>query len=131
MAASKRMAPHGPIMRWISDGAPLEPMIERSSRLTPEELLALANRYDERRSRMLQAPVAGDLAFGLAWDMLPPQVSHLCDVVADAARRADLPSDVALRAWHAVADEMTVRLFPQLPPRAAAELGQPWHEVVG
>jgi hypothetical protein len=116
-------------MRWISDGAPLDPMIERSSRLTGEELHALADRYDAGRSHALRAPIARDLAFGMAWGMLPPQVSALCDVVADAARRAQLPSSVALRAWEAVADEMTARLFPQLP--SADALGQPWRDVVG
>jgi hypothetical protein len=118
-------------MRWISDGAPLEPMIERSSRLTGDELHALAERYDERRSRTLRAPVANDLAFGMAWGMLPRQVSTLCDVVADAALRAHLPSSVALRAWEAVADEMTARLFPQLPATAVEGLRRPWREVVG
>lgn len=130
MAPSKRPVPDGPVMRWISDGAPLDPMIERSSRLTGEELHALASRYDERRSRTLRQPVAGDLAFGLAWGMLPTQVGALCDVVADAAHRADVPPAVAMRAWEAVADEMTVRLFPQLPADAAAELGRPWRDVV-
>lgn len=125
------MVPHGTAMRWISDGAPLDPMIERSSRLTGEELRALADRYDEGRSRAFRAPVANDLAFGMAWRMLPPQVSALCDVVADAARRAQLPPAVAKRAWEAVADEMTARLFPQLPPTAAAGLRQPWREVIG
>lgn len=131
MAASRRLGPHDTTMRWISDGAPLEPMIERSSRLTGEELHALADRYDERRSRLLRAPIAQDLAFGMAWGMLPPQVGALCDVVADAARRAHLPSPVAMRAWEAVADEMTARLFPQLPPTAAEALRRPWREVVG
>ena len=124
------MAPDGTAMRWISDGAPLDPMIERSSRLTGDELRALADRYDEGRSRALRAPVAGDLAFGMAWRMLPPQVSALCDVVAEAAHRAQLPPAVAKRAWEAVADEMTARLFPQLPPASAEELSEPWREVV-
>ncbi|MDQ2674800.1 MAG: hypothetical protein M3Y40_09120 [Chloroflexota bacterium] len=123
------MAPNVATMRWISDGAPLDPMIERSSRLTGDELHALADRYDASRSRALRAPVAGDLVFGMAWGMLPPQVGTLCDVVAEAARRAQLPSAVALRAWEAVADEMTARLFPQLP--RADELRQPWREVIG
>ena len=123
------MVPDIGAMRWISDGAPLEPMIERSSRLTGDELVALADRYDERRSRTLRAPVARDLAFGMAWDMLPPQVGVLCDVVADAARRAQLPPAVALRAWEAVADEMAVRLFPQLA--SAEALRRPWREVLG
>jgi hypothetical protein len=34
-----------------------------------------------------------------------------------------------MRAWAAVADEMTARLFPQLP--SADALRQPWLEVVG
>lgn len=118
-------------MRWIRDGAPLDPMIERSDRLTGEELQALADRYDEGRSRLLREPVARDLAFGMAWGMLPPQVGALCDVVADAARRAHLPPAVARRAWEAVADEMTARLFPQLPAAAADGLREPWREVVG
>ena len=129
MAVTKRMGPDERAMRWITNGAPLEPMIERSSRLTGEELLALADRYDEGRSRTLRAPVAKDLAFGMAWGMLPPQVGALCDVVADAALRAHLPPAVAMRAWAAVADEMTARLFPQLP--SAEALRQPWREVVG
>ena len=129
MASGHRLGPDVRAMRWISDGAPIEPMIERSSRLTGEELHALADRYDERRSRTLREPIAGDMAFGMAWDMLPPQVGVLCDVVADAARRAQLPSVVALRAWAAVADEMTVRLFPQLA--SADALRRPWREVVG
>ena len=130
MVASKRPVPDGLVMRWINDGSPLEPMIERSSRLTGEELVALADRYDEVRSRTLRAPVVRDLAFGAAWNMLPPEVDTLCEVVTDAAHRAHLPSSVALRAWGAVADAMTARLFPQLPAAAAAELVQPWHEVV-
>jgi hypothetical protein len=128
MAASKRLVSNGCAMRWISNGAPLEPMIERSSRLTGEELRALAASYDEARSRALRAPVSTDLAFGLAWGMLPPQVGALCDVVADAARRAHVPSEVAKRAWETVADEMTVRLFPSLAPTADA-LGRPWREL--
>ena len=131
MASGQAKAPDVPTMRWISDGAPLEPMIERSSRLTGDELHALADRYDERRSRTLRAPVANDLAFGMAWGMLPPQVSTLADVVADAAHRAKLPSSVAMRAWEAVADEMTARLFPKLPPTAVEGLSRPWREVVG
>jgi len=130
MVPSRRLVPHGPAMRWISDGASLGPMIERSSRLTGEELVALANRYDASRSRELRAPVAGDLAFGMAWGMLPPQVEALCDVVTDAAQRADVPPVVAMRAWEAVADEMTARLFPQLPPASRRALGEPWHQVV-
>lgn len=130
MAPSKRLVPDGPTMRWISDGATLEPMIERSFRLTGEELAALAERYDASRSRELRAPVADDLAFGMAWSMLPPQVEALCDAVTDAARRADVPPEVGVRAWEAVADKMTVRLFPQLPDAIAAELGRPWHDVV-
>jgi hypothetical protein len=36
-----------------------------------------------------------------------------------------------MRAWEAVADEMTARLFPGLPSSTvAAELGRPWHDVV-
>jgi hypothetical protein len=128
MAASKRLVSNGWTMRWISNGAPLEPMIERSSRLTGEELRALAASYDEARSRALRAPVSTDLAFGLAWGMLPPQVGALCDVVADAARRAHVPSEVAKRAWETVADEMTVRLFPSLAPTADV-LGRPWREL--
>jgi hypothetical protein len=62
--------------------------------------------------------------------MLPGQVSTLCDVVADAAHRADVSPPVAMRAWEAVADEMTARLFPRLPADSASELGRPWHEVV-
>jgi len=130
MAPSKRLVPNGPTMRWISDGASLEPMIERSFRLTGDELVALAERYDASRSRALRAPVAEDLALGMAWGMLPPQVEALCDVVTDAARRADVPPGVAMRAWEAVADEMTARLFPHLPADAAADLGRPWHDVV-
>ena len=130
MAASKRLVPDGPIMRWISDGTPLEPMIERSSRLTGEELNALADRYDEARSRALRAPVARDLAFGAAWGMLPPEVDTLCEVVTDAAPRPQLPAGGALRAWGPVADAIPARLFPQLPAAAVAELGQPWTDVV-
>ena len=128
MAPGKRLVRNGRAMRWISNGAPLEPMIERSSRLTGEELRALAASYDEARSRSLRAPVSTDLAFGLAWGMLPPQVGALCDVVADAARRAHVPSTVAKRAWEAVADEMTVRLFPSLAPMADT-LGRPWRQL--
>ena len=128
MAPSKRLVPHDLLMRWISNGAPLEPMIERSSRLTGEELRALAASYDEARSRTLRAPVSSDLAFGLAWGILPPQVGALCDVVTDAARRAHVPPDVAKRAWEAVADEMTLRLFPALAPTADA-LGRPWRQL--
>ena len=128
MAADGRQVRNGRAMRWISNGAPLEPMIERSSRLTGEELRALAASYDEARSRALRASVSRDLAFALAWGMLPPQVGALCDVVADAARRAHVSSDVAKRAWEAVADEMTVRLFPSLAPTADA-LGRPWRDL--
>ena len=131
MAAGKRMVPDGPAMRWISDGAPLEPMIERSTRLTGDELVALADRYDADRSQALRAQVDRDFAFGMAWDLLPPEVSALCDVVTDAAHRANVSDSVAKRAWEAVADEMTARLFPQLPAASAASLGRPWHEVVG
>ena len=106
-------------------------MIERSTRLTGDELAALADRYDEARSHALRSQVDRDFAFGMAWDLLPPEVSALCDVVTDAAQRADVPETVARRAWEAVADEMTARLFPQLPPAAVAQLGRPWHEVVG
>ena len=131
MAASERLVPDRPTMRWISDGAPLEPMIERSSRLTGDELVALANRYDPDRSRALRALVDHDLAFAMAWDLLPPEVDALCDVVTDAAQRANVPPAVAMRAWGAVADEMTARLFPELPSSTvAAELGRPWHDVV-
>ena len=130
MAASERLVPDAATMRWISDGAPLEPMIERSSRLTGDELVALADRYDPDRSRALRAAVDRDLAFGAAWGMLPPEVDALCEVVTDAAHRAHLPPSVALRAWGAVADAMTARLFPQLPDGAIAELAQPWHDVV-
>jgi len=130
MASGHPKAPDVATMRWITDGAPLEPMIERSSRLTGDELHALADRYDERRSRTLRAPVANDLAFGLAWGMLPSQVSTLCDVVAEAAHRAHVAPLVAVRAWEAVADEMTARLFPTLSASSVDELGRPWHEVV-
>jgi hypothetical protein len=118
-------------MRWISDGAPLEPMIERSSRLTPAELQALADRYDPRASRALRAPVSSDLALGVAWGILPPQAYELCDIVTDAAARAGMPPPIALRAWEAVADAMTARLFPAaFPPGAAAALSRAWAEVV-
>jgi hypothetical protein len=117
-------------MRWISDGAPLEPMIERSTRLTGEQLHALADRYDADRSQILRAPVTRDLAFGAAWGMLPPELETLCDAVTDAAHRAHLPASVALRAWGAVADAVTARLFPQLPAADIAELTQPWQEIV-
>ncbi|MEO5986436.1 MAG: hypothetical protein ABIW50_09625 [Candidatus Limnocylindria bacterium] len=118
-------------MRWISDGAPLEPMIERSSRLTAEELRALAERYDERVSRELRAPVTRELAFGMAWGLLPPQVGALCDIVTEASLRAGLPTDESMRAWQAVADAMTARLFPGLPPTSIRELRRPWEDVVG
>lgn len=117
------------LMRWISDGASIERMIERSSRLTGDELRALAERYDDQLSHSLRAPVAADLSFGMAWDMLPPQVHGLCDVVADAARRAGLPPPVAMRAWQAIADAMTARLFPDLPAPSIEALDRPWHEV--
>jgi hypothetical protein len=129
MAAGNRMVLHGG-MRWISDGAPLEPMIERSSRLTPEELRALADRYDPRRSRELREPVSSDLALGVAWNLLPPQAYELCDIVTDAADRAGMPAPTALRAWEAVADAMTARLFPSLPPTHTEGLTRLWHEVV-
>lgn len=131
MASERATVPHVTAMRWISDGAPLDPMIERSSRLTGDELVALADRYDAGRSHALREPVARDLAFGMAWGMLPPQVGMLCDVVADAARRASVPAPIAMRAWEAVADEMTARLFPHLSAKAATQLGLPWHEVIG
>jgi hypothetical protein len=117
-------------MRWINDGAPLEPMIWRSSRLSPEELLALADRYDPRRSRELRRPVASDLALGIAWDLLPRQAYELCDAVSDAAARAGLPPPSALRAWEAVADAMTAVLFPSLPASHAEGLSRVWSEVV-
>ena len=117
-------------MRWIADGARLEPMIERSSRLTADELRALADRYDARRSRELRDPVSSDLAMGVAWNLLPPQAYELCDVVTDLAARAGLPAPSALRAWEAVADAMTARLFPQLSPTIAAALDQLWSDVV-
>lgn len=129
MAASRRSALHER-MRWISDGAPLEPMVERSSRLTPDELHALADRYDPRRSRELREPVSSDLALGVAWGMLPPQAYELCDIVTDAATRAGMPATTALRAWEAVADAMTARLFPRLPPATSDALGRIWREVV-
>jgi hypothetical protein len=129
MAAAKPIVLHVP-MRWISDGEPLEPMIERSSRLTPDELHALADRYDPRRSRELREPVSSDLALGVAWGLLPPQAYQLCDMVTDAAARAGMPAPTALRAWEAVADAMTARLFPQLPPRHAEGLTHLWREVV-
>lgn len=130
MAAGKRLAPHSR-MRWISDGAPLEPMIERSSRLTAEELHALADRYDERVSRELRAPVTRELAFGMAWGMLPPQVGALCDIVTEAGLRAGLATDEAMRAWQTIADAMTAQLFPGLPPASIQALGRPWEDVVG
>jgi hypothetical protein len=117
-------------MRWIGDGAPLEPMIWRSNRLTPAELNALADRYDPRHSRELRRPVSSDLALGVAWGLLPPQAYELCDAVTDAAARAGLPPPSALRAWEAVADAMTARLFPSLPPATAAGLSRLWDEVV-
>ncbi len=116
-------------MRWISDGAPLEPMIERSSRLTGDELRALAERHDRERSQTLRRSVSRDLAFGMAWDTLPPQVQTLCDMVSEAAMRAGLPGPVAIRAWEAVADAMTARLFPNLPADHIDELERPWREV--
>jgi hypothetical protein len=120
-----------PHMRWISDGAPLEPMIERSSRLTADELHALAERYDEHASRELRAPVARELAFGVAWGMLPPQVGALCDIVTEASLRAGLPGDESMRAWQASADAMTARLFPDLPPNSKKALDRSWRDVVG
>lgn len=117
-------------MRWINDGAPLERMIERSSRLTPDELRALAQRFDPRRSRELRRPITEDLAFGMAWNLLPPQAYELYDVVTDAAARAGVPEPTAKLAWEAVADAMAARLFPELPPDAAAALRQPWSDVV-
>lgn len=117
-------------MRWISDGTPLEPMIWRSARLTPDELRALADRYDPRRSRELRRPVSTDLALGLAWGLLPPQAYELCDAVTDAAARAGLPPPSALRAWEAVADAMTARIFPSLPASHAEGLSRAWDEVV-
>ncbi|MEO6577657.1 MAG: hypothetical protein ABIO99_02000 [Candidatus Limnocylindria bacterium] len=116
-------------MRWISDGSPLEPMIERSTRLTREELLALADRYDERQSRELRAAVASDFAFGMAWGMLPPQVGALCDVVSDASLRAGISSATAVRAWESVADAMTAELFPGLPPASRQALTGAWDDV--
>ena len=117
-------------MRWITDGAPLEPMIERSSRLTADELRALADRYDARRSRELREPVSSDLAMGVAWNLLPAQAYELCDIVTDVATRAGLPAPSALRAWEAVADAMTAHLFPQLPRSNADALTRLWSEVV-
>lgn len=116
-------------MRWISDGTPLEPMIERSSRLTRDELQALADRYDPRRSRELREPVASDLGLGVALGLLPRQAIELCDVVTDVATRAGLPPTTTLRVWEAVADAMVARLFPQLPRTSAAELGRLWAEI--
>jgi hypothetical protein len=117
-------------MRWITDGAPLEPLIERSSRLTRDELEALADRYDPRRSRELREPVSSDLALGVAWGLLPPQAYELCDIVTDAASRAGMSAPMALRAWEAVADAMTARLFPTLPAERAEALSRLWREVV-
>jgi len=116
-------------MRWISDGAPLEPMIERSSRLTRDELQALADRYDPGRSRALREPVVTDLGIGVALGLLPRQAFELCDVVTDVATRAGLPATTTLRVWEAIADAMVARLFPQLPRSHAAELGRLWAEV--
>lgn len=116
-------------MRWISDGSPLEPMIERSTRLTREELLALADRYDEQQSRELRAPVALDIAFGMAWGMLPPQVGTLCDIVTEVSTRAGLSSALALRAWESVADAMTAELFPGLAPASREALTGAWVDV--
>jgi hypothetical protein len=117
-------------MRWITDGAPLEPLIERSSRLTRDELQALADRYDPRRSRELREPVVTDLGLGIALGLLPRQAFELCDVVTDVATREGLPPLSALRVWEAVADAMVARLFPQLPRSHARELGRLWREVV-
>jgi hypothetical protein len=120
---------HG-AMRWIGDGEPLEPMIRRASRLSPDELNALANRYDPRRSNELRRPVSRDLALGVAWELLPPEAYALCDAVSDATARAGLPPPAALRAWEAVADAMTARLFPSLPAPHAEALSRAWNEVV-
>ncbi len=106
-------------------------MIERSSRLTAEELHALADQYDERMSRELRAPVARELAFGMAWGMLPPQVGALCDIVTEAGLRAGLATDESMRAWEAIADAMTARLFPGLPSTSKVALGRTWAHVVG
>lgn len=105
-------------------------MIERSRRLTSDELRALAERFDARRSRELRRPITAELAFGMAWNLLPPQAHELYDVVTDAAARAGVPEPTAKRAWEAVADAMTARLFPELPADEAAALLQAWSEVV-
>jgi hypothetical protein len=117
-------------MRWITDGAPLDPLIERSSRLTRDELHALADRYDPRRSRVLREPVASDLGLGVALGLLPRQAFELCDVITDVATRSGMSATHALRVWEAVADAMIARLFPQLPPTSARELERLWAEVV-